>query len=109
MSVKRDVTPAVSGTTSKHPAAVVLPALLVLPIVAFSIIPGIVQRLFVLLVISLAGYSVIFSTGLMQLMAAKDWKLCAFVYELASTHTVVSLTSSCSYLTLMTVIAALAR
>ncbi|KAK3077446.1 hypothetical protein LTS18_010234, partial [Coniosporium uncinatum] len=85
MSVKRNATPAPSGVTGKLSSAAVLPALLILPIIAFSIIPGLVQRLFVLLVISLAGYSVISSTELMQPMAAKDWKLCALMYGLAST------------------------
>ncbi|KAF1984381.1 hypothetical protein K402DRAFT_142802 [Aulographum hederae CBS 113979] len=65
----------------RQPAAVTLPAMiLLLPLVAFSIIPGLFARLCFLGLLGLGGYAVFSSTEIANVMSVADWKNCAAVY-----------------------------
>lgn len=57
-----------------HSTAVWLPLVLVLPLMAFAIVPGLLGRLFVLLLIGASELRLITSTPeLMKLMTVQEW------------------------------------
>ena len=58
-------------------AALGLPLILVLPLLAFAMIPGLLGRLFIIILIGSAEVAVVASTELVSLMAVKEWVTCA--------------------------------
>lgn len=70
-------TNATGGVTSHQSAAIWLPLILVLPLMAFAIVPGLLGRLFVLFLIGGAILKLLTSTKeLMELMTAREWAGC---------------------------------
>jgi hypothetical protein len=68
------------GVPSPQSAAIFLPLILVLPLMAFAIVPGLLGRLFVLVVIGGGIIKVITTTReLVELMTPREWTGCASV------------------------------
>jgi uncharacterized membrane protein len=73
----------VGGTTAglAQSAAIGLPLILILPLVAFAMIPGLLGRLFIISLIGAAEVAVVSSTPeLMGLLSVKEWTYCASIY-----------------------------
>lgn len=70
----------VGGVPSHQSAAIFLPLILVLPLMAFAIVPGLLGRLFVLVIIGGGIIKVIMSTKeLLDLMTSREWTGCVSV------------------------------
>jgi hypothetical protein len=68
------------GVPSPQSAAIFLPLILVLPLMAFAIVPGLLGRLFVLVVIGGGIIKVITTTReLVELMTPREWTRCVSV------------------------------
>lgn len=68
----------VGGVGLTQSAAIGLPVILVLLLMAFAMIPGLLGRLFVIVLIGTAAATVVTSTEqLMGLMTVKEWIACA--------------------------------
>ena len=67
----------VGGAGRNQSVAVCLPLILVLPLMAFAMIPGLVGRLFIIALVGSAGVAVVTSTELMGLMTVREWIGCA--------------------------------
>lgn len=68
---------AVGGVSSHQSAAIWLPLILVLPLMAFAIVPGLLGRLIVLLLIGAGILKLVTSTKeLMELMTTREWAGC---------------------------------
>ena len=66
-----------SGVGPVQSAALGLLLILVLPLLAFAMIPGLLGRLFIIILIGSAEVAVVASTGLVSLMTVKEWVTCA--------------------------------
>ena len=60
-------------------AVIGFPLILVLPLMAFAIVPGLLGRLFMLILIGAGELMLVTSTELMDLMSVKEWALCSSV------------------------------
>ncbi|KAF2195406.1 hypothetical protein K469DRAFT_544281 [Zopfia rhizophila CBS 207.26] len=67
----------VGGVGLHQSAAIALPLILLLPLMAFAMIPGLLGRLFIIILIGAAVVVVVASTELMSLMTVQDWLKCA--------------------------------
>lgn len=54
-------------------ASIGLPLILVLPLMAFAVVPGLLGRLFMLVLFSAAEVMLVTSTELMDLMSVRQW------------------------------------
>ncbi|KAL5441497.1 hypothetical protein PMIN05_004431 [Paraphaeosphaeria minitans] len=71
----------VGGVTARQSAAIWLPLVLVLPLMAFAIVPGLLGRLVVLSLTGVAVMKILASTKeLMDMMTAREWTCCFSVY-----------------------------
>jgi uncharacterized membrane protein len=66
------------GTGPKS-AAIGFPLILVLPLMAFAVVPGVLGRLFMLILIGVAELMLVTSTELMDLMSVREWVICSSV------------------------------
>jgi hypothetical protein len=60
-------------------AVIGFPLILVLPLMAFAIVPGLLGRLFMLILIGAGELMLVTSTELMDLMSVKEWAFCSSV------------------------------
>jgi hypothetical protein len=60
-------------------AAIGFPLILVLPLMAFAVVPGVLGRLFMLILIGVAELMLVTSTELMDLMSVREWVICSSV------------------------------
>jgi hypothetical protein len=60
-------------------AAIGFPLILVLPLMAFAVVPGVLGRLFMLILIGVAELMLVTSTELMDLMSVREWIICSSV------------------------------
>lgn len=68
------------GASSHQSAAIFLPLILVLPLMAFAIVPGLLGRLFILVVIEGGIIKIVMSTKeLLELMTPREWAGCVSV------------------------------
>lgn len=66
-----------SGVGPVQSAVLGLPLILVLPLLAFAMIPGLLGRLFIIILIGSAEVALFASTELVSLMTVKEWVTCA--------------------------------
>jgi hypothetical protein len=82
---RRPVTSTTGGGVGAGPgpgpksAVIGFPLILVLPLMAFAIVPGVLGRLFMLILIGVAELMVVTSTELMDLMSVREWVICSSV------------------------------
>lgn len=69
-----------SGVGPVQSAGLGLLLILVLPLLAFAMIPGLLGRLFIIILIGSAEVAVVASTELISLMTVKEWVICASIY-----------------------------
>jgi hypothetical protein len=67
----------VGGVRPHQTAAIGLPLIAVLPLMAFAIVPSLLGRLFIVVLIGTAEVMVVTSSELLELMAVKEWVICA--------------------------------
>ncbi|KAF2796563.1 hypothetical protein K505DRAFT_160845 [Melanomma pulvis-pyrius CBS 109.77] len=70
---------AVGGVGPQQSAAIGLPLILILPLMAFAVVPGLLGRLFIVILIGAAELMLVTSTELIELMAVKEWVACSCV------------------------------
>ncbi|KAF2687807.1 hypothetical protein K458DRAFT_170556 [Lentithecium fluviatile CBS 122367] len=81
LAVSQRRSASIGGVPAHQSAAIFLPLILVLPLMAFAIVPGLLGRLFVLVAIGGGIVKVIMSTQeLMELMTPREWTGCFSVY-----------------------------
>lgn len=74
------ITTTVGGAGVGLQSAVIgFPLILVLPLMAFAIVPGLLGRLFMLILIGTGELMLVTSTELMDLMTVKEWAFCSSV------------------------------
>ncbi|KAF2639927.1 hypothetical protein P280DRAFT_22690 [Massarina eburnea CBS 473.64] len=79
-SRRRSASP-VGGVPSHQSAAIWLPMILVMPLMAYAIVPGLLGRLFILCSIGAAIMKLLTSTkGVEKLMTAREWAACFSAY-----------------------------
>ena len=67
----------VGGVGSHQSAAVGLPLIAMLPLMAFAIVPSLLGRLFIITLIGAGEVMVVTSTELIDFMTVREWSLCA--------------------------------
>jgi hypothetical protein len=75
--LRRGSATTVGGVNPHQSAAMGLPLIALIPLMLFAIVPGFLGRLFIIAVIGAAEVSVVTSTELMDLMAVREWVICA--------------------------------
>lgn len=70
---------AVGGVGPHQSAAIGLPLILILPLMAFAVVPGLLGRLFIVILIGAAELMLVTSTELIDLMTVKEWVACSSV------------------------------
>ncbi|KAF2711524.1 hypothetical protein K504DRAFT_223157 [Pleomassaria siparia CBS 279.74] len=78
VSQRRSAT-AVGGVRPQQSAAIGLPLILVLPLMAFAVVPGLLGRLFIVMLIGGAEVMLVTWTELLDLMTVKEWVACSSV------------------------------
>jgi tetratricopeptide (TPR) repeat protein len=78
--LRRGSATTVGGVNPHQSAAMGLPLIALIPLMLFAIVPGFLGRLFIIAVIGAAEVSVVTSTELMDLMAVREWVICASGY-----------------------------
>ena len=80
VSRRRGSVSTVGGAGHGQSAAIGLPLILVLPLMVFGIVPGLLGRLFIMVLMGAAEVRMVTSTPeLMELMTIKEWAVCASV------------------------------
>jgi hypothetical protein len=77
VSRRRSATTVVGGVVPHQSAAIGLPLIAVLPLMAFAIVPSLLGRLFIITLIGGAEVMVVSSTELLDLMSMREWVICA--------------------------------
>jgi hypothetical protein len=67
----------VGGVWTRQSAAVGVPLMAVLPLMAFTMVPSLAGRLFIIALIGSAEVMVVTSTELVDLMTVREWVICA--------------------------------
>lgn len=67
----------VGGVVPHQSAAMGLPLIAMLPLMAFAIVPSLLGRLFIIGLIGAAEVMIVTSTELMDLMTLREWVICA--------------------------------
>ncbi|KAF2005901.1 hypothetical protein P154DRAFT_288311 [Amniculicola lignicola CBS 123094] len=70
---------AVGGVGLHQSFAIALPLILMLPLTSFAMIPGLLGRLFIIILIGSMEIYLVVSTELLRLMTIKEWTLCTCV------------------------------
>jgi len=67
----------VGGAAALQSTAIGLPLILILPLMAFAVVPGFLGRLFIVALIGAAELHLVTSTELIDLMTVKEWVVCS--------------------------------
>lgn len=77
LAVSRRSANIVGGVKPHQSIAIGLPLLAMLPLMAFAAIPGLLGRLFSIILIGMVEVAVITSTELIDFMSVREWVVCA--------------------------------
>ncbi|KAF2012370.1 hypothetical protein BU24DRAFT_485773 [Aaosphaeria arxii CBS 175.79] len=73
---RRESRSLIIGGLPQQSQAIYLPLILVLPLMAFAIVPGLLGRLFVIAMIAAVEVKIVMTTELKDFMTAREWVMC---------------------------------